>query len=263
MSGAHGPGFSVGGVLVRPDGREYPIPPAGLTIGRRADAGVPVQDPEVSRSHARVSCRDGAFVVTDLGSANGTYLNNHRVTDEAPMADGDILRAGNCILTLRLRRPALGPGADAGSRSAPSEPDATPLPTADEDAGAMSGRALSELARAAETAETEMPRLTIASAELSTSPHGLAVTVRLHGVLDIETVGLLENQTTSLLQRGAVHFTLDLADLEYLDSSGLAALVALRRQVDPNDGTVRLQHLQRAVRSIIVLTRLDRLFTLE
>jgi anti-anti-sigma factor len=234
-----------------------------LIIGRRADAGVPVQDPEVSRSHARVSCRDGEFLVTDLGSANGTYLNDHRVTDDAPMADGDILRTGNCLLTFRLRRPAVVPDAEAGRRSSSSVSDAAPPSAGLEDAGTMGGRARSETTRAAEITGTGMPRLAIASAELSAGPHGPAAMVRLQGVLDIETVELLGNQTTSLLQRGAVHFILDLADLEYLDSSGLAALVALRRQVDPNDGTVRLQHLQPAVRSIIVLTRLDRLFTLE
>jgi len=249
--------------LVRTDGREYPIPPAGLTIGRRTDAGVPVQDPEVSRSHAQVSCRDGVFVVTDLGSANGTYLNDHRVNDNAPMADGDILRTGNCLLTFRLRRPAIMPDADAGRWSSPSEPDASPPPAAYEDAGPVSARALSETARAAEIAGTGMPRLTIAISEPSAGPHGPAAMLRLRGVLDIETVELLGNQTTLLLQRGVVHIILDLADLDYLDSSGLAALVALRRQVDPNDGTVRLQHLQPAVRSIIVLTRLDRLFILE
>jgi anti-anti-sigma factor len=263
VCGAHGPGFSIDGVLVRSDGREYPIPPAGLTIGRRSDAGVPVQDPEVSRSHARVRRRDGSFIVVDLGSANGTYLNDHRVTDEAPMADGDILRTGNCLLTFRLRRPAVGPDADAGRRPAPSEPDATAPPAAYDDAGTMSGRARSETVGAVEIAGPGMPRLTTASVELSAGPHGPAATVHLQGVLDIETVGLLDNQTTLLLQRGVVHFILDLADLEYLDSSGLAALVALRRQVDPIDGTVRLQHLQPAVRNILVLTRLDRLFILE
>jgi anti-anti-sigma factor len=263
VCGAHGPGFSIDGVLVRSDGREYPIPPAGLIIGRRPDAGVPLQDPEVSRSHAQIIYRNGTFVVADLGSANGTYLNDERVTDEALMTDGDVLRAGNCVLTFRMRLPAVGPDTDAGRRPARSEPDTTPLPAAFEEAGTMSGRALSEMAKAEETAGTQMPQLTIASAELPAGPHGPAATVRLQGVLDIETVGLLENQTTLLLQRGVVHFILDLADLEYLDSSGLAALVALRRQVDPRDGTVRLQHLQPAVRGIIELTRLDRLFTLE
>jgi anti-anti-sigma factor len=107
------------------------------------------------------------------------------------------------------------------------------------------------------------PRLSIIVSEPTPSPDGPSVHVQMRGVLDIETAELLRRRTDELLQAGIVSYQLDLRDLDYLDSSGLAALVALRRQVHPQGGTVRLQHLQPAVRGIIELTRLDKIFVLE
>jgi anti-sigma B factor antagonist len=107
------------------------------------------------------------------------------------------------------------------------------------------------------------PRLSINVSEPTPGPDGASVQVQLRGVLDIETAELMRRRTDELLQAGVVSYQLDLRDLDYLDSSGLAALVALRRQIHPRGGTVRLRHLQPAVRGIIELTRLDKIFVLE
>lgn len=65
-------------------------------LGRDAKCDIELADDSVSRRHAAIeSCPDG-FIVTDLGSTNGTYINDHRVTSEQIQA-GDRLRFGNQI----------------------------------------------------------------------------------------------------------------------------------------------------------------------
>jgi anti-anti-sigma factor len=250
VSGAHTPGSSGEGILVQSDGREYAIPPDGLLIGRRADAGVPLDDAEVSRRHAEVRYRAGRYFVADLGSSNGTLLNGQAIEGEVPLADGDVVQVGAAHLTFRLRRPPSSPVADRrhASRAARPAPVAPPIDDTLSGAAHLPG-------------EPASPRLAIETADLPPGPAGPAALVRLAGVLDIETVGLFRDRTEPLLQRGVVHFTVELSDLDYLDSSGLAALVALRRQA--GGGSIILQSPQPAVRGIVELTRLDRLFIMQ
>jgi hypothetical protein len=82
------------------EGRRLPVPPGGLTLGRDELLGPPFStDSSVSRRHAAVNrCGDGSVEVTDLGSANGTYVNGRQVTAATAMKASDVLRLGrsNC-----------------------------------------------------------------------------------------------------------------------------------------------------------------------
>ena len=77
-------------------GRRYPVGDGPVVIGRNDDCRVQNVDGSVSRHHARIESHDGLFLVTDLGSTNGTFVNNAACAT-APLADGDYLRVGNCI----------------------------------------------------------------------------------------------------------------------------------------------------------------------
>jgi hypothetical protein len=78
-------------------GRRYPVSLHPVTIGRAVDCAVSVADSSVSRYHARIELGpDGRHAVTDLGSTNGTFVNDVRAA-AAPLGDGDYLRVGNCI----------------------------------------------------------------------------------------------------------------------------------------------------------------------
>jgi DNA-binding NtrC family response regulator len=83
--------------------------------GTRVDGGsvlsLRLADGRVSREHARLHLRDGAWIVQDLGSKNGTWVNGRRVDGSTPVIPGAVIEAGNSFLTLR---PSVAPSlADA------------------------------------------------------------------------------------------------------------------------------------------------------
>jgi FHA domain len=71
----------------------------GATLGRAGQANVVVADPTVSAQHARVERLDGnAWMIVDLGSTNGTLVNQALVQGDAVLAPGDVLGLGNVRL---------------------------------------------------------------------------------------------------------------------------------------------------------------------
>ena len=68
-----------------------------LTIGREG-CEVVLPDPEVSRRHAVMRVLEsGAVAIEDLGSTNGTWVNDERAYGPTPVAPGDIVRFGNTL----------------------------------------------------------------------------------------------------------------------------------------------------------------------
>lgn len=72
-----------------------------LTVGRLPDNNLQLDDPMVSRHHARLERQGATVVVHDLGSANGTFVNQQRVNGTAPLREGDDVRFGGTTFTLR------------------------------------------------------------------------------------------------------------------------------------------------------------------
>lgn len=70
-----------------------------IEIGRAADCGLVLADTRVSRHHARLRGRDGLLVLTDLGSTNGTYVNEQRVR-EVVLGAGDRIQLGETRLVV-------------------------------------------------------------------------------------------------------------------------------------------------------------------
>lgn len=86
---------------VERQGQEFPLGDE-LTVGRAGGCGVPLpEDTFVSQLHARVFRRDGQLFVEDLGSTNGTYLNQKKVASAAAMRKGDRLKVGQTTLEVR------------------------------------------------------------------------------------------------------------------------------------------------------------------
>ncbi|MEZ4412033.1 MAG: FHA domain-containing protein [Gemmatimonadales bacterium] len=78
-------------------GTVEPIRGAVASIGRHPTCQIRLdadQDTEVSNRHAIIQQRDSVWIVRDLGSMQGTYLNGQRIAEEQPLNDGDLLRLG-------------------------------------------------------------------------------------------------------------------------------------------------------------------------
>ncbi len=80
-------------------GRVFPLGP-DISVGRGGGCQVVVADTFASTVHARVFLGDGHYVVEDLGSTNGTYLNKRKVEGPMTMNRGDRLQVGNTVLEL-------------------------------------------------------------------------------------------------------------------------------------------------------------------
>jgi diguanylate cyclase (GGDEF)-like protein len=92
------PGESCLVQIYGPDlGKKYPLADDEITIGRDSKNQVVVDLDNVSRKHARLTSRDSKCFVVDLGSTNGTYLNDHEVLHETPLRNGDLIKVGGSI----------------------------------------------------------------------------------------------------------------------------------------------------------------------
>lgn len=85
----------------------------GLIVGRDAAAGLVLDHPVVSRRHARIGPRGGEVVVTDLVSANGTFVNGRRVNGSVTLRAGDRIDVGP--FTLRFTGTHLAPATRTGN----------------------------------------------------------------------------------------------------------------------------------------------------
>jgi len=79
-------------------GQEFEITQLVTTIGRAPDNTIVLPDPTVSRHHARVDRQGDAFIVSDLGSTSGTWLNGARLTAPQWLREGDTLTLGRTTL---------------------------------------------------------------------------------------------------------------------------------------------------------------------
>ena len=83
-------------------GQSYPLEGERLTIGRSPEAEVFLDDVTVSRDHAVLVRRSGAWYLDDSGSLNGTYVNRRRI-ESHKLVDGDELQVGKYKLTYLAR----------------------------------------------------------------------------------------------------------------------------------------------------------------
>jgi two-component system cell cycle response regulator len=78
-------------------GKKYILDDDEFTIGRDVKNNIVVDLDNVSRRHAKIATRGGKSYVSDLGSTNGTYLNDEEVLAEQPLRTGDLVKVGGSI----------------------------------------------------------------------------------------------------------------------------------------------------------------------
>jgi hypothetical protein len=98
LSEFDGDGFEPRLLVQRAPGHEsgssYEIPSRGATLGR-GDVEIRLDDPFASAHHARISREGHVVVIEDLGSTNGTYLNEQPLGGPQPLHPGDRIRIGD------------------------------------------------------------------------------------------------------------------------------------------------------------------------
>jgi pSer/pThr/pTyr-binding forkhead associated (FHA) protein len=82
-------------------GMEIELPETGLTIGRSSGAGLQIKDDYTSTSHAKIVRWRDEWVVQDLDSTNGTFVDGKRITQSTPVRVGSSVRIGTTTFELR------------------------------------------------------------------------------------------------------------------------------------------------------------------
>jgi len=86
---------------------EIDLPKGVFVIGRSAGCHLTVDDPLISRSHAKITVTDDQITVEDLGSRNGVRVNGRLISGVVPIGDGTRLRVGTQEMILRRVEDAL------------------------------------------------------------------------------------------------------------------------------------------------------------
>lgn len=104
--------------------RRLPCPGRVVVLGRSLDADVPLPHKSVSRRHALIEAQDAGFVISDLGSSNGTFVAGRRLSkgERATLTLGDSFRLGQVALILAPDE--VLEGEDAAPPPDPSPPGA-------------------------------------------------------------------------------------------------------------------------------------------
>jgi two-component system NtrC family sensor kinase len=108
-------------------GKSYPIKDSVVFIGRDPSNAITLPDRQVSRKHASISPQGSEFLIQDLGSANGTMVNNHPVRQQI-LKPGDEVKIGSTLLEFAVLGDADGPSEDLKDDSLKAQPplDANP-----------------------------------------------------------------------------------------------------------------------------------------
>ena len=85
----------------------FPLLDAEHTIGRAPANSITIAESSVSTNHARILKSPDGFVIEDLKSRNGTFVNGEKVTEKRLLADGDLIRLGKVIMTFNVARDAI------------------------------------------------------------------------------------------------------------------------------------------------------------
>lgn len=164
-------GMKVSLVMLKDNGvvKDFPIALGQTVIGRREDCDLRIPLKEISRKHALLMVGDKNVSIRDLGSANGTYINNQRVS-EHQLSPGDHIVVGPVVFTVQIdgqpseirpvktrleaRRPSLDDQKITLKKPRPAEDDDLDIDLDDDENDAIS--ALEALTSSEETAEIDL-----------------------------------------------------------------------------------------------------------
>lgn len=103
------------------NGQRYSLNASSIILGRSSEADILVDDTGVSRRHLEIRTENGQSIAVDLGSTNGSYVNGHKVSGSAELADGSTITMGRSKLVFRmLPARSSAPSGNGGNNGNPS-----------------------------------------------------------------------------------------------------------------------------------------------
>jgi hypothetical protein len=100
-----GPGRPVATLVVRQGaqaGMSFPLAGNQIVIGREEGVDVILQDAESSRRHSRITWQGSQFIIEDMGSTNGTFVNGVQITSPQLLNSGDSIGIGQTALVFQV-----------------------------------------------------------------------------------------------------------------------------------------------------------------
>ena len=188
---------------------------AELSVGRVQGNELMLPKGNVSKRHARLLYRDGRFIVTDLNSTNGTYVNRRKITQATIVREGDRIYIGDFVLRIEAS------GVDAASpdefrtgpsRSSPSAPDVSNVsvrPEAEGDEFTQAPGPLKATATASSPVSSDSPARLDPPLE-STGTHNVSRTTQ------DDPVELAPNSVRDVVHLLVEHVALRLRDVDLL-----------------------------------------------
>src|SRR5690348_17349293 len=82
----------------KPLGKSFFLTKESMVLGRDLSADISIGETSISRRHTEFTLTANGISVKDLGSTNGTFVNDQKVTETKAINDGDLIRCGNTIL---------------------------------------------------------------------------------------------------------------------------------------------------------------------
>src|SRR3954470_3999010 len=108
------------------EGLEIPLKKDKFLIGRAKECALRAGSEAISRRHCAIIRREKGWMVRDLGSRNGTHVNDEKITKEVPLKDGDELRVGPLVFRVAAvpssEAPADAPNAKPATTSKSKKP---------------------------------------------------------------------------------------------------------------------------------------------
>lgn len=251
--------------------QEFDLPPGETVLGRSPECHVTIDDPLVSREHAKILVSGERAVLRDLGSRNGSKLNGRPVSGEIELHDGDRLRIGNQELVFSRVIAPRRPGRPTGSlrhcrncqspyaAESPSCPVCGYMPGAEDTLnaaaavipGAAFDRQTWSLQMHVELVEKAMSLMRLSDAERAIQRIALAVDERLslHGTIEaaqIDPAFIAALRFASIKAEGDwVRWTL--STMKRLDRTPTSAVVEQVTQLPPIVLGGALRHLDELI----------------
>lgn len=119
-------------------GMSFPLSGGQAVIGREEGLEISLQDPEASRRHTRVTWQAGQFIIEDLGSTNGTFVNGVQITAPQMLNPGDSVGVGQTSLVFQVAGAQMG----APQYQPPAQYEPAPAASAPVESGGSSNNAV-------------------------------------------------------------------------------------------------------------------------